>query len=142
MLLKLRFSITYGRCAVKKTVEEFEKRGRIITAILIILLIILVILFTNYIENLNVNISNTIEDINFKKDNTFKLISSTENQDLESFLMDFANKENINLEIDYAGTIDIMQKLNNGEEYDATDEITVHMFTNTGEEITIVLEKM
>lgn len=104
---------------MKKTVEEFEKRGRIITAILIILLIILVILFTNYIENLNVNISNTIEDINFKKDNTFKLISSTENQDLESFLMDFANKENINLEIDYAGTIDIMQKLNNGEEYDA-----------------------
>lgn len=104
---------------MKKTVEEFEKRGRIITAILIILLIILVILFTNYIENLNVNISNTIEDINLKKDNTFKLISSTENQDLESFLMDFANKENINLEIDYAGTIDIMQKLNNGEEYDA-----------------------
>lgn len=104
---------------MKRPVEEFEKRGRIITAILIILLIILVILFTNYIENLNVNISNTIEDINFKKDNTFKLISSTENQDLESFLMDFANKENINLEIDYAGTIDIMQKLNNGEEYDA-----------------------
>lgn len=85
---------------MKRPVEEFEKRGRIITAILIILLIILVILFTNYIENLNVNISNTIEDINFKKDNTFKLISSTENQDLESFLMDFANKENINLEID------------------------------------------
>ena len=26
--------------------------------------------------------------------------------------------------------------------YDATDEITVHMFTNKGEEITIVLEKM
>ena len=104
---------------MKRPVEEFEKRGRIITAILIILLIILVILFTNYIENLNVNISNTIKDINFKKDNTFKLISSTENQDLESFLMDFANKENINLEIDYAGTIDIMQKLNNGEEYDA-----------------------
>lgn len=104
---------------MKRPVEEFEKRGRIITAILIILLIILVILFTNYIENLNVNISNTIEDINLKKDNTFKLISSTENQDLESFLMDFANKENINLEIDYAGTIDIMQKLNNGEEYDA-----------------------
>ncbi len=51
------------------------------------------------------------------KNSTFKLISSTENKDLDTVLKDFAKSKNIDLEIDYAGTIDIMQKLNSGEQY-------------------------
>lgn len=51
------------------------------------------------------------------KNSTFKLISSTENKDLDKVLKDFAKSKNIDLEIDYAGTIDIMQKLNSGEQY-------------------------
>ena len=51
------------------------------------------------------------------KNSTFKLISSTENKDLDKVLKDFAKSKNIDLEIDYAGTIDIMQKLNSGEKY-------------------------
>lgn len=50
---------------------------------------------------------------------TFNLISSSENKDLEQILQSFARANNIRLNIDYAGTIDIMEKLNNQEYYDA-----------------------
>ena len=50
---------------------------------------------------------------------TFKIISSTENKDVESTLKSFAKNNNINLQIDYAGTLEIMEKLNNKEQYDA-----------------------
>lgn len=52
-------------------------------------------------------------------DDTFKMIASTENKGLEGILQKFANKNHIDLKIDYAGTIEIMDKLNQGEEYDA-----------------------
>lgn len=50
---------------------------------------------------------------------TFRIISSSENQDLEETVLDFAGKNNIDVTVEYAGTLDIMEKLNNGEEYDA-----------------------
>ena len=52
-------------------------------------------------------------------ENTFKIISSTENKDLEAILENFAINNNIDIDIDYAGTIEIMEKLNSGEKYDA-----------------------
>lgn len=52
-------------------------------------------------------------------DKTFKMIVSSENKDIENILQKYASKNNIDLEIDYAGTIEIMDKLNQGEEYDA-----------------------
>ena len=49
----------------------------------------------------------------------FRIISSSENQDLEQIIRNFARKNNIDLQIEYAGTIDIMDRLNSGEQYDA-----------------------
>lgn len=49
----------------------------------------------------------------------FKIISSSENEDIEPILKEFANQEGIDLQIEYAGTLEIMEKLNAGEEYDA-----------------------
>ena len=60
---------------------------------------------------------NNIED-ELKKE-TIKIISSTDNQDLEEFVMKYATANNVNIEIEYAGTIEIMEKLNLGEKYDA-----------------------
>ena len=51
--------------------------------------------------------------------NTFRLISSSENKVLESDLQKVAKKNKIKLAIDYADTLDIMDILNSGEEYDA-----------------------
>lgn len=63
--------------------------------------------------------NNNIETEIYDGSETFKIISSSENQDLEETILDFANQNNIDVNIEYAGTLDIMEKLNNGEEYDA-----------------------
>lgn len=64
----------------------------------------------------------------------FKIISSTENKDLEKILLDYAKNEKINLKIEYAGTIDIMDKINSGEQYDAvwaSNSIWLYMLENS-----------
>ncbi len=51
---------------------------------------------------------------------TFRIISSQENKNLESVIKDYANKKGYDVEIEYAGTLDIVQKLNEGDkEYNA-----------------------
>lgn len=55
----------------------------------------------------------------YTNSNSLKIISSSENKDLEYIIQDFAYRKGFNINIEYAGTLDIMQKLNNGEEYDA-----------------------
>ena len=50
---------------------------------------------------------------------TIKIISSTDNQDLERVLVKYGEENDINVVIDYAGTLEIMERLNAGEEYDA-----------------------
>ncbi len=50
---------------------------------------------------------------------TIRIISSTDNRDLESILMNYAEDNNININIEYAGTLEIMERLNSGESYDA-----------------------
>ena len=50
---------------------------------------------------------------------TFKIISSSENEDIEPILKKIAKKENIDIDVEYAGTLEIMEKLNAGQEYDA-----------------------
>ncbi len=49
----------------------------------------------------------------------FNLISSSENEILDSDIKAFAKKNGIDLNITYADTLDIMSKLNSGEKYDA-----------------------
>lgn len=51
--------------------------------------------------------------------NVFRIISSSENKDFDSVLKEYANQNNIDIQIDYAGTLEIMNKLNQGENYDA-----------------------
>ena len=52
-------------------------------------------------------------------DSSLKIIASTENKDLEDVVLNFARNNNMRVSIDYAGTIEIMDKLNSGENYDA-----------------------
>lgn len=83
-----------------------------------IIIVILVIIFMN---SLNKDSDNSINNI-FKSnsnENALRIISSSENEDLENVIKNYAESENINVEIEYAGTLDIMEKLNSGEEYDA-----------------------
>lgn len=77
---------------------------------------IFVILIFAFFFVLCVAISNGVTEISKE---TIRIISSTDNQDLESIIEDYADENNINVEIDYAGTLEIMERLNSGEEYDA-----------------------
>ena len=53
------------------------------------------------------------------KNNSFKIISSSENQDLEPIVQKYAKSKGYDVNFEYAGTLEVMQKLNNGEKYDA-----------------------
>lgn len=79
-------------------------------------IICIFIMFFVYTVNKSFN-----ENINYteKELDSFKLISSSENEDLEPILNKIAEKNEIDLDIEYAGTLDIMEKLNSGEKYDA-----------------------
>ena len=50
---------------------------------------------------------------------TFSILSSQENEDLDAIVKDYAEKKGYDIEINYEGTLDMMETLNNGEKYDA-----------------------
>lgn len=101
-----------------------NKRVNLIIAVIIVLLLLFGISISEKAEK---------NQIEYTKNEQFKIISSTENKDLEEILLNYAKKENINLKIEYAGTIDIMDKLNSGEKYDAvwtSNSIWLYMLEN------------
>ena len=65
---------------------------------------------------------------------TFKILLSSENKDLENFIKNYFKKEKMKVKIDYAGTLDIMDKINNKEDYDAiwaSNSIWLYMLEST-----------
>lgn len=82
------------------------------------LIFILVILLCIEFSNKNTSTQNEIIKNN-NITNSFKIISSSENQDLDKYLKKYADEKDVDLEIEYAGTLEIMEKLNSGEVYDA-----------------------
>ena len=89
----------------------------------IILIIIIAILTANGEESENqieARIANRVKEAKASITNKdFNIISSSENKDLDEILKNYAKKENIPINIEYAGTLEIMEKLNSGEKYDA-----------------------
>ena len=64
----------------------------------------------------------------------FKILSSQENEDLEDLIKKFASSKGYDIQIDYAGTLDIMQRLNSGESYDgvwASNSIWLYMLNKS-----------
>ena len=63
----------------------------------------------------------------------FRIIVSSENEDLGGVLQEFAKTNEVNLDIEYAGTLDIMERLNSGEQFDAvwaSNSIWLYMLEN------------
>jgi len=101
-----------------------ENKARRVMSILVIVQIVVIVSVMCFVVNKffdqveNGNIKNYISNIS--TDSTFRVISSSENEDLEPILKEYSRDKNINLEIEYAGTLDIMEKLNSaGNNYDA-----------------------
>ena len=94
-----------------------KKSGTFSFIKIIVILWVISFLFSNFSSYLENHFSNN----NNKKhsSDTLYIISSSENKPLDSYIRDFAKKEKINVEIEYADTLDIIARLNSGEEYDA-----------------------
>ncbi len=88
--------------------------GKLVGFIIIIMMIVMAINIWNTNQT-----ENNIWNFGQIDDNSLNIISSSENQDLEHIIQEYAYKKGLNINIEYAGTLDIMQKLNNGENYDA-----------------------
>ena len=93
-----------------------KKSGSFSFIKLIVILWVISFIFSNLSSFLEKNFSNTSKRRN---SDTLYIISSSENKPLDSYIRDFAKKEKINVEIEYADTLDIISRLNSGEEYDA-----------------------
>ena len=78
--------------------------------------VILFILFCIYSMSKNSDVKEFFQDDSSEK---FRIISSSENEDIENIVLEYAENEGIDVQIEYAGTLDIMEKLNSGEKYDA-----------------------
>lgn len=102
------------------------KNGNQISLVFIVIIFFIVMSIISIISSLipiinnNDNNNSNIKTDYSKNIDTLKIISSSENKDLESIIKNYAEKEGIDIQIDYAGTLDIMEMLNSGdEEYDA-----------------------
>ncbi len=93
-----------------------KKSGTFSFIKLIVILWVISFIFSNLSSFLEKNFSNTSKRRN---SDTLYIISSSENKPLDSYVRAFAKKEKINVEIEYADTLDIIARLNSGEEYDA-----------------------
>lgn len=108
-----------------------KSKIHLIICVIVILMISYLLNYAIFRENNQKNINSYTEEIASKE--KFKIISSSENEDIESILQEFAKKEDIILEIEYAGTLEIMEKLNAGENYDAvwaSDAIWLYMLND------------
>ena len=91
---------------------------------LIIFLIIFGFIFLNIIFDSVDDIDYDYDDEDYipkekYNDKTFSIISSSENKILDESLRKFASKNNIDIAITYTDTLNVVDKLNSGEKYDA-----------------------
>ena len=105
-----------------------KRNHSLVSIIVIIVILILGLVFIDmlddFISHMNGSSSENTSGIDttkntYSKTNYIRLLASQENEDLEPVIKAYAAKKGYYIDIDYAGTLDIMQKLNNGEEYDA-----------------------
>ncbi|MBP3596672.1 MAG: VWA domain-containing protein [Clostridia bacterium] len=101
-----------------------SSRNLKITLSLLAILIFSVIAILYYIIDFNgiakyIKKTDDTSISNIEESKIFKIISSSENEEFENYLKQFAFEKNIQLEIDYAGTLEIMELLNQGKQYDA-----------------------
>lgn len=86
---------------------------------LFIILIGCIGIFANDLSSEKTNYKNNQYNAEIVEDNSFRIISSSENEDMEKIITEYARSKGIDVSFEYAGTLDIMEKLNSGEEYDA-----------------------
>ena len=80
----------------------------------VIFLIILAVIFLGIVSSKDNELTNSIPN---RKDGSFNIIVSNENKDLENIITKYAKSKNYKINIEYAGTLDIMDKINDNPTY-------------------------
>ena len=110
------------------------KNQKGITIVNTVVIIIVIIFIIEIGISMQDELESGIKNIVLNNSGDFKIISSTENKDLEPIIQNFARQNNIELDVEYAGTIDIMDRLNSNETYDAvwtSNSIWLYMLNNS-----------
>jgi len=110
------------------------KNQKGITIVNTVVIIIVIIFIIGIGISMQDELESGIKNIVLNNSGDFKIISSTENKDLEPIIQNFARQNNIELDVEYAGTIDIMDRLNSNETYDAvwtSNSIWLYMLNNS-----------
>ena len=94
-----------------------KKKG--LSMVEIIAIIVIVAIFLNIIVPAFSNNDEGYDDNPTYSDKVFSIISSSENSILDSSIKSYADKKGYDLNITYVDTLDIIDKLNSGEKYDA-----------------------
>lgn len=98
--------------------KNTQIRNNIIIFIIILFMIVAVII--DYAPDTIKQHIIDYDNIKSNESNILKLIASQENKDLvENMLIPYADSKGYNIDAEYAGTLEIIQKLNEGENYDA-----------------------
>lgn len=98
--------------------KQQKSLNNVIIPLFVILMGCIIIAINDSYEKLPTYINNQDNNEIIGED-TFKIISSSENRDMEGMVTEYARDNGIDVSFEYAGTLDIMEKLNSGEEYDA-----------------------
>lgn len=96
--------------------EQKKNNSWLAISFFIIIMFIIIVANTGSSNNTGKKISALKNNYN---SNTLNIISGSENKDLEEIVMAYANSKGYKVNIEYAGSLDIMQKLNSGAQYDA-----------------------
>ena len=110
------------------------KNQKGITAVATVVIIFVILFILGLGVSMQDEVENGIWKIGTSNSNSFRIISSSENKDLEPIIKSYARDNNIDLDIEYAGTIDIMDRLNNNEKFDAvwtSNSIWLYMLNNS-----------
>ena len=82
------------------------------TKVIIILLVLFIFI------RLFLTISDNTSLKTFFSSDSFKLIASSENKEVDSYIKKFAKEKKLDIEVEYDNTLSIMRRLNKGEEFD------------------------
>lgn len=95
------------------------EKNKIKYIIFFAVVLIIIYVFNSFYDTFQTKNFETEEFVSTENEKSLKIISSSENQDLENIIKSYADENGIVLDIEYAGTLEIMEKLNSGEQYDA-----------------------
>ena len=99
--------------------KQSDSVDSLIKFLAFVVVFIIVVSFIGSIKEKAYDFFSSNSETNSYSSKVFKLISSSENKELESDILSYFKKQKIKVDIEYDNTLKIMKRINNGEKFDA-----------------------